>query len=183
MLKIRTATKSDIEGIASLHSKSWQQNYRNTFSDQFLDYEVQHERLVVWKKRFENVSKDQYVQVAEVNGELVGFICAYIDRDSKYGTLIDNLHVSSDFIGQGIGEQLMVNMANFLDQNESNASMYLWVLTSNLKAIKFYERMGGKPVETVNDFDIGDKEIVKTRYHWPDLKYIKALQHHRNAHK
>ncbi len=51
----------------------------------------------------------------------------------------------------------MLEAALFLEKQDK-ASMYLWVLTSNRKAISFYERLGGKPLETVNDFDIGDRE-------------------------
>lgn len=174
MLKFRTATQSDIEGIASLHAKSWQQNYRGIFSDHFLDQEVVSERLSVWKERLTNPPENQFVHIAECNDEFVGFVCGYIDDHSEYGTLIDNLHVHSEFIGQRIGEKLMIHAAGFLE-DKNRTSMYLWVLANNTKAIRFYERIGGIPLETVNDFDIGDREITKTRYYWPDLKFILGL--------
>ena len=40
MLVFRSATEKDAKGIAALHAKSWQQNYRGTFSDYFLDKET-----------------------------------------------------------------------------------------------------------------------------------------------
>lgn len=169
MLVFRSATEKDAKGIAALHAKSWQQNYRNVFSDRFLDNEVVSERQSVWRKRLSDPPENQFVQVAEINETLVGFVCGYIDDHLVYGTLIDNLHVDSEFIGRRIGEQLMVWAATFLTQDLNKTSMYLWVLTSNQKAIKFYERLGGMEEETINDFDIGDREITKTRYHWPTL--------------
>lgn len=177
MLNFRTAAECDIERIASLHAKSWQQNYRDTFSNDFLDNKVESERHGVWHQRLSDPRKDQFVMVVEVNKLLVGFVCGYIDDHAEFGTLIDNLHVNSEFIGQKIGERLMVRAAKCLSQLDEKASMYLWVLTSNLKAVKFYERLGGKPLETVNDFDIGDKEITKTRYHWPTLAPLLNLKH------
>ena len=49
----------------------------------------------------------------------------------------------------------MVNATTLIEKNGIKTSMYLWVLTGNIEAIKFYERIGGKPIETINDFDIG----------------------------
>lgn len=177
MIAFRTASKKDALAIAKLHAKSWQQNYRDAFSDDFLDHEVIKERQTVWQKRLGDPPQNQFVQVAEINASIVGFLCGYINDHPKYGTLIDNLHVSSEYIGQRIGEQLMAGAATFLIRRDENASMYLWVLVSNLKAIKFYERIGGKAVETINDFDIGDREITKTRYHWPTMTPLLNLNH------
>ena len=173
---IRSAIKKDYRAIAALHAKSWQQNYRGTFSDHFLDKEVVKDRFVVWSNRFVNPKENQFVYIAEMENSLVAFVCGYIDDDSEYGTLIDNLHVDSKFIGRGIGEKLMLEAALFL-KKQDRSCMYLWVLTSNKKAISFYERLGGKAMETVNDFDIGDREITKTRYHWPNLKLILGHDH------
>ena len=175
-VSIRPAIKNDYRDIAALHAKSWRQNYRGTFSDHFLDSEVLEDRLTVWKKRLENPKKNQFIYIAEIENSFVAFVCAYIDDDSKYGTLIDNLHVDSKFIGRRIGEKLMIEASLFLEKQDK-ASIYLWVLTSNTKAISFYERLGGKAMDTVNDFDIGDREITKTRYHWPNLKLILGLDH------
>ncbi len=181
MVEFRSATENDVEAIAALHAKSWQQNYRNTFSDHFLDNEVVGERLSVWRQRLDDPPNNQFVHIAEIDGSFAGFVCGYIDNHPGFGTLIDNLHVDSEFIGQRIGEQLMVNTAAFLASRDDDASMYLWALVSNTKAIKFYERIGGMPVETVNDFDIGDREIVKTRYRWSNLKFILSLKNDRKA--
>ncbi|MGI9550674.1 MAG: GNAT family N-acetyltransferase [Aurantibacter sp.] len=174
MVAFRSAKETDAEAVAALHAKSWQQNYRGVFSDQFLDQEVVGERLSVWKERLANPPENQFVRLAEIDNKFVGFVCGYFDDHSEYGTLIDNLHVNSEFIGQRIGEKLMVDAARFLEE-KNRTSMYLWVLVNNTKAIRFYERIGGKSLETVNDFDIGDREITKTRYYWPDLKFILGL--------
>lgn len=174
MVSFRNATQQDDQAIAALHAKSWQENYRGTFSDAFLDDAVIDDRLMVWKDRLALPNENQWVYVAEVGNSLVAFICAYFDKDPKYGTLIDNLHVHSEFIGQRIGERLMIEAARFLRANHKQ-SMYLWVLASNTKAIRFYQRLGGVPMETVTDFDIGDREIVKTRYYWQNLDTIVNL--------
>lgn len=174
MVSFRAAIPSDYRAIAHLHAKSWQDNYRGTFSDHFLDDEVMAERLAVWEERFNDPSENQFVLVAESRDSLVGFVCAFLDKDPKFGTLLDNLHVRHDCIGKRIGRQLMIETARFLEKKE-RWSMYLWVLTTNKKAINFYRRLGGLALETVNDFDIGDREIVKTRYYWQDIRVLSTL--------
>ena len=104
MVVFRPATAKDIYRIATLHTRSWRQNYQNVFSNQFLNDEVEHERFLVWNERLGNPSQNQFVQIAEKNKSLVGFVCGYYDDHPVYGTLIDNLHVDSRFIGQRIGQ-------------------------------------------------------------------------------
>ncbi|MBM1105660.1 GNAT family N-acetyltransferase [Aurantibacter crassamenti] len=170
MFTYRKANFKDAESIARLHALSWQQNYRGIFSDNFLDVEVVEDRLSAWRLRFENSAENQFVHVVVDEDVVVGFVCAYFDKDATYGTLVDNLHVHSDYAGQRIGENLLVAVAREIMQNQVKQEMYLWVLAQNKRAIKFYERAGGNAVETINDFDIGDREITKTRYHWSNLK-------------
>ena len=72
----RKATSVDVVQIATLHSVSWQQNYRASFSAEFLDNLAYGNRLNEWKKRFWNPSDDQLVIIAEEDGKFLGFICA-----------------------------------------------------------------------------------------------------------
>jgi len=90
------------EAIARLHAYSWQMQYRGIFNDNYLDYDVVQDRLTVWKRRFENPSKDQFIVLAIDQDLLCGFGCAYLNHDQQYGTLIDNLHVHPDWQRKGI---------------------------------------------------------------------------------
>lgn len=51
MVTYRPAQKEDAGKIATLHARSWQQNYRDAFSDHFLDTEVFEDRHKAWNKR------------------------------------------------------------------------------------------------------------------------------------
>ncbi|MGB5274909.1 MAG: hypothetical protein WBN39_12710, partial [Flavobacteriaceae bacterium] len=78
MLVLREPTASDAGNIALLHAKSWQQNYRGALSDSFLDHEVFSERSEVWAKRFKVANPKQLITLAELDGAMVGFGCAYL---------------------------------------------------------------------------------------------------------
>ncbi|WP_276168114.1 GNAT family N-acetyltransferase [Zobellia alginiliquefaciens] len=172
MVAYRTATLGDAVSIAGLHVKSWQENYRGAFSDAYLDELALGEREKIWHDRLENPLSRQTVIVAEKGGDLVGFVCAFFDVDDDFGTLLDNLHVSKDVQGMGIGKRLMSLIAKEVQDREPNSGLYLWVLESNEAALRFYERQGGKRLETVEGNDIGDKPIMKVRYHWSSMEKL-----------
>ncbi|QCX01299.1 GNAT family N-acetyltransferase [Aggregatimonas sangjinii] len=172
----RPASKNDACAIAALHAKSWQQNYRGALSDAFLDEKAPSERLAVWRSRLENSPSEQCVLVAENGGKVVGFVCLYFDHSSEYGTLLDNLHVSSEMQGNGIGRQLMRLAAEKMERRRPDSSMYLWVLQQNLAAIRFYEALGGLKVEAVEEMDIGDIPVIKSRYYWNSLSPLLQIE-------
>lgn len=172
MIVFRSATEKDIEGIAALHTRSWQQNYRGALSDDFLDNKAPTERLNVWESRLKKGNTNQVVIVAETDHEIVGFVCVYLNHNKEYGSLLDNLHVSSSMQGKGVGHRLMYLAAKEIEQKLPNSDMYLWVLEQNVNAIRFYEGLGGERIETVKEMDIGDRPVVKSRYYWKSLKKL-----------
>jgi len=172
MLRFRSAIGRDAEAIAALHTKSWQQNYRGALSDEFLDNEAPSERLKVWQSRLKSESRDQIVILAENDGELVGFVCVYLNKSQKYGSLLDNLHVHSAMQGKGIGYRLMSLAAKEVHRQLPNSDMYLWVLEQNSGAIQFYENLGGEKIETVEEIDIGNQKVFKSRYYWKSLQNL-----------
>lgn len=171
MLVFRQAKHEDAQHIAQLHTVSWQQNYRGTFSDYYLDHEVLPNRIQVWQERLENPAQNQHVLIVEEEGELLGFVCAYLDENETYGTYLDNLHVSSKAQGRGLGTQLMGKLANQIS-NHSTKGLYLWVIEGNNLAIAFYNRLNGKALDSVEADDIGDASFIKIRYVWEDLDQL-----------
>lgn len=143
MIAYRAATADDAEPIAQLHSLSWQQNYRGIWRDEFLNGPVVENRQALWQERLTQPASNQYVVVA-MSGEVIcGFACAYAHEDATWGTLLDNLHVHQNQKGHGIGTALMQLTARWAQRQAPKAGLYLWVLTQNIKARKFYDHLGG----------------------------------------
>lgn len=172
MISYRMGSADDAETIASLHAKSWALYYRGEFTDQYLDYEVQAERLAVWQKRMADPSPLQQVVLAEENGHLCGFSCVYLAEDELWGALLDNLHVSPAYMGKGIGRKLMQEAARWVQSQDPASTMYLWVLASNKNACRFYERIGGEKVEETNMDNPGGGASMVWRYVWRDLERL-----------
>lgn len=172
MITYRTATPSDAAAIARLHARSWQIHYRGMFSDEYLDHDVDEDRIKVWKKRMNEPSPEQYVLLAVDGDELCGFACVYLHYDPEWGAYLDNLHVTPDHQRQGIARELVGRTAAWVYEHTPEAKYHLLVLAGNTKAIAFYERIGGKNVKTL-PFDVPyDRKEPVHLYVWDDLKTL-----------
>ncbi len=166
MIKYSIGSSQHQEAIARLHAYSWQVHYRGIYNDNYLDHDVVQERLIVWQRRFNNPSKDQFVILANDKDLLCGFGCVYLNHDLQYGSLVDNLHVHPDWQRKGIGRSLMNHCVQRISELDNQFKMYLWVLNKNIIARKFYERMGGTTVESIFKNNPGGGEAEILRIFW-----------------
>lgn len=150
-----------------LHATSWQQTYRGVMPDAFLDGDVFSNRQKVWRQRLAQDRPDQFVCLAEDNQVLVGFICAFGEEDSAWGSYIDNLHVARERKRAGIGSALMKAAAEWLNTHYPQIGVYLWVMETNYPARRFYEHLGASTAETLIKKDPGGGSAPNCRYTWP----------------
>jgi ribosomal protein S18 acetylase RimI-like enzyme len=144
MIEYRMAQLSDAEQVAALHAQSWRRTYRGNFPDAFLDGDVFENRRGVWRERLTTPTPNQLVCVAVEDTDIRGFVCAYGAHHAEYGSLIDNLHVTSDHKRQGIGGALMRQAGSWLMSAYADARVYLWVWELNATARRFYEGLGAR---------------------------------------
>ena len=173
-VKIRIADSNDVAVIAELHAQSWRSAYRGMLDDDYLDRRIFSERETLWAQRFQSPAPNQLVQVAQEDGRVLGFACAYGGDDAQWGTFLDNLHVSPESKRRGIGKALMQQVAVWSLERHPGAGMYLWVLESNSPAIRFYEQLGGvrSGVDKWRPPDGGS--YTKFRYFWESLETLIA---------
>jgi GNAT superfamily N-acetyltransferase len=141
-MRFREAARADAIGIAKLHAASWRANYRGAYSDEYLDGNVVEERLRVWEERMSTPAPNQFVVLAEEDDDLIGFACAYGGHDETWGSLLDNIHVRPGHQSHGVGARLVAEVAAWCRANYSNCGLYLWVLEQNVRAQRFYKRLG-----------------------------------------
>ncbi|MBX2876476.1 MAG: GNAT family N-acetyltransferase [Saprospiraceae bacterium] len=169
MIAYTTGGPDDAKSIAALHAQSWSLHYRGEFTDHYLDHEVQGERLVEWQKRMTEALPTQHVVLATEDHQLCGFACVYLAKHEKWGALLDNLHVEPSYMGKGVGRRLMQEAAKWVQTQDDNSSMFLWVLASNEGASRFYERIGGEKAEETMMENPGGGASRVWRYVWDDL--------------
>lgn len=146
-MKIREALAIDAQSIADIHTTSWRNTYQNVLTAQYLSDVVLLERNEVWKSRFTAPQANQYVAVAERSGEVVGFVCAYVGENSKWGSYLDNLHIRKAYQSMGIGRSLLIDAAKWCHQREPHKGMCLLVNQDNVKAQAFYNLLGARNAE------------------------------------
>jgi len=164
---IREAFKKDATNIGLLHALSWMNTYKNILPDSFLNNDLAEERKKYWSERLSNLTSKDFVFVAEMETDLVGFIAVFDEPDREYKAFIDNLHVHIHKKGMGIGKKLMKAAAGRLREMGIN-SAYLWVLKGNNKAEEFYKAIGAKQGDT-SSAKFGDATILETRFVWDNL--------------
>jgi GNAT superfamily N-acetyltransferase len=142
MIRYREAMREDATTIATLHAESWRVTYRGSYRDEFLDGPVFQDRTGVWNKRLSMPAPNQFVVLAEEEGLVVGFACAYGRDDEQWGSLLDNIHVRRQQHRQGLGTGLVSEVARWCRAHYADCGLYLWVIAQNHQARRFYERLG-----------------------------------------
>ncbi|NOU51420.1 GNAT family N-acetyltransferase [Pseudoalteromonas sp. JBTF-M23] len=164
---IRAASLEDLPNISQLHAESWQENYQDALSSEYLANQVFVERAALWQGRLNSPLANQLVLVAEIEGTFCGFICVFGAHHDNYGTLIDNLHVKSAAKGQGIGSKLLAAAFNWAHQHYPQHNIYLEVLACNPKAIAFYQFKGGQNIASGYWHTPCGNQVEEYVYSWP----------------
>ncbi|MEO6026200.1 MAG: GNAT family N-acetyltransferase [Candidatus Binatia bacterium] len=166
-LLVRLATPRDADAIAELHAASWQTTYRGAMRDAYLDGDVVGERRTLWHERLTTPAAHQHVLVAEADGRVNGFACAYAADDATWGTQLDNLHVRRDAHGRGTGTRLIAELAERNRATHPGVGLYLWVVDDNRPARRFYAHLGAR--DAGGDFwhPPDGSALAVRRYVWP----------------
>jgi len=166
-VELRPATVRDIGAIASIQARNWQRLYAGTYDQGYLDDEVERDRLEVWTDRIARPEPTFDTTVAEdADGAVVGYVHAIVDRDRRWGTLVDSLHVAEGHARQGIGRALMRHAADVAVTRGRSPALHLWVLDDNVAAQVFYTALGGERLDTELQPAPRDQEAVAVRYVW-----------------
>jgi len=162
-MKIRHAIQSDFRDIASIHIASWKDAYTDILPAEFFKRQINSEFTKHWNEV--EIQDDDLIWVAEEHS-LIGFIAVWCRPEA----FIDNLHVLPSMRSKNTGTVLMRAAARELI-HRGHDTAYLWVFESNLKAIRFYERLGGvqkeKAVKNIFGYGVPSRKIE-----WDDLSLI-----------
>ncbi len=172
VIQFKDATAADLSDIATLHAKSWQENYHEVLSVEYLKDKVLTERTAVWTDRLTSPKSNQHVIIAKVDGEFAGFISIFGANHEKYGTIIDNLHVLPTFKSCGIGTKLLKAAAEWANQFDASLPLYLEVLACNTKAMGFYSSLGAEHIATSYWHTPCDSQAKEYVYSWPSAEAL-----------
>src|SRR5258708_10592330 len=163
------ATEHDSAAIARLPADRWRSAYRGILSEEYPDNRAPSDRAALWQARFaEKANKPFFAILAEIDGQLAGFACVFVNEDPIFGSFLDNLHVTPERTGQGIGRLLLNEAARRLVADGTGGALYLWVIEQNSRARQFYARAGATEVETALLPMPDGGRHTEVRCYWPD---------------
>lgn len=142
-VQICAASYEDLPEVARIHVAAWKQAYVGQVPQTSLDRIEVADRLRRWQEQF----ADRIISgvlLARVNGSAAGFVCfgGGRDQDRKAWGEIYAIYVTEDHWDDGIGYQLHKQACGEL-RHRGYKHAFLWVLNTNSRAIRAYERWGG----------------------------------------
>ena len=169
-LSLVAALREDARSLALLQAQSWRNTYRGVLPDEFLDRRVESDRLEFWTGRFARGMPDRSLVLKAVSdGTLLGFVCVLLDEEPRWGARLDNLHVSPESKGTGVGYALFQAARAWIARTSPGTPMHLWCVERNPVARRFYDRQGGTIVETASRSFAQQPSVPEVRYWWAPL--------------
>jgi ribosomal protein S18 acetylase RimI-like enzyme len=174
-MDIRRAVAGDAVAIATVHVRSWQGSFPGLIPQDYLDALRPEHRLAEWEHTLAATRWPQrgtFVLLGRVGpdraGEdaVVGFVSISPSRDADADGAtgeVQTIYLDPDAVGSGAGRMLM---GAALDEfrRAGFRSATLWVLETNARARRFYERQGWKPDGASKLHDWGSFSATDVRY-------------------
>ena len=144
---IEVASPDDAEAIAHIQKETWLATYPNEeygiTEDDIKSKEFTSEkRILGWKERFENPSKDIQTFVVKEGNDVVGF-CTLSKGEIE--NIVRALYLLPSAQGKGLGKELLMKGLQWLG---SEKDISLHVAKYNSGAIDFYSKCGFEIDET-----------------------------------
>ncbi len=175
-MEIRSAVSLDAEGIARVHTQSWQHAYRGVLSAEYLDALHWEQRYGMWNAALaEPTSPDKSIFVAvDTDGVVAGFASIGLTRDDDlraHGFFeLYTIYVAPASWRCGIGTMIMNSALDVVPTTAPGVT--LWVLAENERGRRFYERHGFAFDGTSKVSPVGDRELEEVRYLLPGDKPV-----------
>ena len=164
-LEIRKADSSDLDKIVEMQL-SLQEHLENSNP---LIWRYTKEKKELLKRDLENQFMDEnhLILVAEVKGEIVGFVHAEVQHRTTHIPAIigsiANIFVHKNFRRKGIGSRLIQEVYRFF-RTKNVKDVYLRYVLGNKEGEKFWEKLGFKPILVTahSQVDMVEKRILST---------------------
>ena len=162
---IRDATVQDARGIAEVHVAAWRWAYRDLMPDTVLEGLSIDDREARWREGFDGPRPGWGCLVAEDHGRIVGFV-GYGPPEERTDTAglgeVYAIYLDPSVVGSGVGRDLLERATERL-RAAGWRRAFLWVLETNERARRFYERAGWSwdGTTSAHRFDCAELPIVR----------------------
>ncbi|MHA7284478.1 GNAT family N-acetyltransferase [Arthrobacter sp. TMS2-4] len=164
-IEIRPTADQDIQALAQVHVQAWRWAYRGLLPDVILDGLDVDRRAASWNQMVhEEMLPRPWVAVA--GSDIVGFAHADTSRDDDASTRtgeVTALYLNQDHVGTGVGRRLWNAALNQL-RNSGHTELTVWVLETNGRGRRFYERTGMTNDGTTKEQEMRESVLTELRY-------------------
>jgi ribosomal protein S18 acetylase RimI-like enzyme len=143
-VRLRAATKDDAVAVALIHANGDLLTIYGDALDSDALARLHSEKAALWEALLAKPPAGQSAFVAE-DRHVVGFASAGPDLDNFEEGKVFALFVERAAWGRGLGSHLLAAAERHLQARFANAG--LWVVESNIRAQRLYERRGWRPTE------------------------------------
>jgi ribosomal protein S18 acetylase RimI-like enzyme len=167
-MTVRDAREADLDSIAALKVRGWDDTYRTLLGDRVIDPMLD---VSAHRREMERVLHEDsgVLLVAEDDArELEGFALSHLDANRQ--PYLESLHVRPGRRDHGIGATLLRATAERW-LAAGHRSLSLKVIASNVAAGRFYERYGAEAAGTVVQ-DWNGTPVESVIYRWTDLTML-----------
>lgn len=153
---VRPANPEDAAAIGKIYCESWKAAYRGIVPQDYLDSLTPDDR---------QINPANYLVLESEEGVVFGLANIGASRDKErpdWGEL-RAIYLLPEFWRKGAGTALFQAAETKLRQM-GFSRYFLWVLTENIRARQFYEKMGMYPSGKEHTLSIGGKEVMECQY-------------------
>jgi ribosomal protein S18 acetylase RimI-like enzyme len=152
--RVRPAIAADASALAALHVVCWQEAYAGHLPQEHLDGLSVDGRRTMW----ERLLADEATAAAFVADDFTGFVAVDLVEGQ-----VSAIYVRASAWSTGLGRALMaVGLERLAAAGFDEAT--LWVLDTNERAIRFYDRGGWTRDGAVKLETIGGRDVTEVRY-------------------
>lgn len=167
-IKIRKFEFFDAEKCAKLNALVWQDAYKHIFPEQV--FVNQQKNIDKKTQMFQNGINDKNIltYVAEVDGEIVGYISGSLVSqyeyfsDREFADLLA-IYINPEYQGKGIATKFKQIFVDWLRTN-GKTKFVVGVLEKNNKARVVYEKWGGNICDYRQSFQMLDQNYTEVFY-------------------
>lgn len=140
MLVIRQAILNDIKQLAQIQTNSWRDSFFDILAPEILH---KYTNLDSCEKLLESVfiSQKGIFYIAFSTSIPCGEAFWCLGSEIENSAEIVAFHISKSFWNNGIGTALLQHVINEIELTKVDC-IYLWVFQENIRARKFYEKLG-----------------------------------------